>query len=174
MIDKKTKKKKIKNKKFSKYFKKFKYNITDHLNTIISSIENKNEITNINQDLSNKIPKELYEALITGKLNNIGNEYVKHNPKLLLINKIKKRKNIKSWLESIYPINNNILVIILSCQKNKHLWKNKLNEINNSIIICGDGHLNQDFLLDDRILYLKCNDLYDGLPEKIICMINSI
>jgi len=66
-----------------------------------------------------------------------------------------------------------VLPVILSCLKNKHLWSNLLDINPDCIIFCGDK-LQTDFILEDRILYLNCDDNYEGLPEKIICMINAI
>ena len=34
--------------------------------------------------------------------------------------------------------------------------------------------MEEQFKLENNILYLNCNDLYDGLPEKIICCIDAI
>lgn len=67
-----------------------------------------------------------------------------------------------------------ILPVILSCQKNKHLWQNIIKKIPNCIIFCGIPNLNKNFILKNNILLLKCNDFYEGLPEKIIAMIDSI
>jgi hypothetical protein len=68
----------------------------------------------------------------------------------------------------------NLLVTIMSCQKNCHLW-NKLTQISkkNTIIFSGGS---DTFYYDkyNNILHLKCNDNYDGLPEKMICMIDQI
>ena len=66
-----------------------------------------------------------------------------------------------------------ILCVIVSCKKNEYLWNIILNKTFNSIIICGDPNLKTSFILKDRILYLKCNDNYDSLPEKTICMIRA-
>lgn len=70
---------------------------------------------------------------------------------------------------------NNILVCLISCQKNKELWNEYLEkDIDNLIIVCGDNDLQQLYKLDNKVLYLKCSDLYCGLCEKIIFMINAI
>lgn len=67
-----------------------------------------------------------------------------------------------------------VLIVVVSCQKHKHLWEEILNRgINNIIIICGKK-MEVDYSLENRILYLNCNDGYEGLPEKIIYAINAI
>lgn len=66
-----------------------------------------------------------------------------------------------------------VLPVILSCLKNKHLWQNLLTKHQYSIIFCG-AKINREYILHGRILYLNCDDNYEGLPEKIICMINAI
>jgi hypothetical protein len=68
----------------------------------------------------------------------------------------------------------NILPVILSCKKNKHLWENIIEKIPDCLIFCGDETLETNYLLETNILYLKCNDFYEGLPEKIIAMLNVI
>jgi hypothetical protein len=68
----------------------------------------------------------------------------------------------------------NLLVVILSCKKNSHLWQKILERnIDNMVIICGDK-LDTDYKLDGKILYLNCNDYYEGLPEKMICAFDAI
>lgn len=69
----------------------------------------------------------------------------------------------------------NILVVVLSCVKNKHLWDDIKKRTNNKLIIITGSDKNENFYDEKyKILYLKCNDLYDGLPEKIICMIDQV
>ena len=65
------------------------------------------------------------------------------------------------------------LIVVLSCKKNKHLWEDILKQGPNIIIFCGSD-IQEKFRYENRVLYLNCNDFYEGLPEKIICMINSI
>lgn len=65
------------------------------------------------------------------------------------------------------------LFAILSCRKNKHLWDEILKRNDNIIIFCG-GETEGIFRYENRVLYLNCNDFYEGLPEKVICMINAI
>jgi hypothetical protein len=87
----------------------------------------------------------------------------------------------------------NILILITSCYKHKYLWDKILKKgFDNILIICGGElkKINQfidkkgsesikknegiEYLLDGKILYLNCNDMYEGLPEKIIYAINAI
>ena len=66
----------------------------------------------------------------------------------------------------------NLLVVVLSCQKHKSLWPEILSRnITNIVILCGGS---DETYLEDNILHMKCNDLYDGLPEKMICAIDFI
>jgi len=67
-----------------------------------------------------------------------------------------------------------ILIVVLSCHKNSNRWpkiKEKLN--GNGIIFCG-GDRDSSYDKYNNILQLKCNDYYEGLPEKVICMIDQI
>jgi hypothetical protein len=70
----------------------------------------------------------------------------------------------------------NILIVVVSCHKHKHLWNPiKKRTTNPLIIITGTNNNNNHFYdKDHQILHLNCNDLYDGLPEKIICMIDEV
>jgi hypothetical protein len=70
----------------------------------------------------------------------------------------------------------NILPIIVSCKKNKHLWHQILKNNPNSIIFYGDDSLKENYSYNEetRILALKCNDYYEGLPEKMIAVISAI
>jgi len=71
--------------------------------------------------------------------------------------------------------NINILVVIVSCIKNKHLWDQIKNRTNNKlIIITGSDKYENYYDREYKVLHLKCSDLYDGLPEKIICMIDQV
>jgi len=66
-----------------------------------------------------------------------------------------------------------ILVCIMSCMQNKELWANKLKIYDNSIIFVGGA---KETYYDNlnRVLYLNCNDLYDGLVEKMILLIEIV
>lgn len=73
----------------------------------------------------------------------------------------------------------NVLIVITSCKKHKHLWDKILKRgLDNIIIICGkelgNDKKGSEYLLDGKILYLNCNDKYEGLPEKMVYAINSI
>ena len=63
-----------------------------------------------------------------------------------------------------------ILVVVLSCNKNKNLWKNLLKDKD---VIIFTGGSDRDYL-ENNILYLNCNDFYEGLPEKVILMIEQV
>lgn len=65
-----------------------------------------------------------------------------------------------------------MLVMIVSCQKNRHLWPSLLNKgIDNIIILCGGS---DKLFLHENVLFLPCNDNYDGLSEKIMCALEYI
>jgi len=71
-----------------------------------------------------------------------------------------------------------ILVVIVSCNKHDHLWGGIKNRTNNDLIILS-GTNNRDrskrwYDKNEKILWLNCNDYYDGLPEKIILMIEEV
>jgi len=67
-----------------------------------------------------------------------------------------------------------ILVAVLSCNKNSHLWKKIQNlDISNLCIFTG-GSETTYYDKDSQVLHLRCNDGYDGLPEKMILMIEYI
>jgi len=67
-----------------------------------------------------------------------------------------------------------VLLVILSCKKNERLWKRLLRKNPDSIIFYGNPKQEEEYILENRILHLKCGDTYDLLPEKIINMIKSI
>ena len=69
---------------------------------------------------------------------------------------------------------NTILVVYMSCEKNKHMWNKLLKNQPSSIIFYGNPNQNKTFILKDRILSLKCSDYYDNLSMKVILMIKSI
>lgn len=71
-------------------------------------------------------------------------------------------------------VQSNILVTIMSCNQNKHLWKKLLQICPYSIIFCADPNQEEEYVFSDRILSLKCGDTYDCLPMKVFCMINAI
>lgn len=78
---------------------------------------------------------------------------------------------IKNYDELFMPIR--ILVVVLSCKKNSNLWPDILKrDIRDIVILCGGNE--KETYMDNNVIYLKCNDLYDGLPEKMICAIDFI
>lgn len=69
----------------------------------------------------------------------------------------------------------NILVVIVSCNKHEHLWQRiKERTSNNLLIITGSKKNETWYDKNNKMLYLNCNDMYDGLPEKIITMIQEV
>jgi len=65
-----------------------------------------------------------------------------------------------------------VLLVAVSWKGHMHLWPRLLDRgIDNMIIICGGSDSSH---LDGKILHLKCNDSYEGLPEKMICAIDFI
>lgn len=82
-----------------------------------------------------------------------------------------------------------VLTVVMSCHKNKHLWKGILDKgIDDLIIIVGNEgmqnvypplssdqlNVQQTMRLEGHMLYLGCNDCYEGLPIKIIKMIDFV
>lgn len=65
-----------------------------------------------------------------------------------------------------------ILLVVVSWKGHAHLWPQLLDRsIDNMVILCGGSEYSH---LDGKILHLKCNDSYEGLPEKMICAIDFI
>jgi hypothetical protein len=73
-----------------------------------------------------------------------------------------------------YKKNINILVTVLSCKKHSHLWEELKHRTNNLLIFTGSYDKSTIYDKNSKILYLNCNDCYEGLPEKIILMIEKI
>lgn len=73
---------------------------------------------------------------------------------------------------------NNILYVFFTHSKNLlHVStriNNMMNNLNydNYIIVCGNDY--DELNLNKKLLYIKCNDLYEGLPEKIIKTFNFL
>lgn len=68
-----------------------------------------------------------------------------------------------------------ILVVVMSCHKNRDLWKNILDNIKENLIIFSYSPKAENWYDENqRILYLNCRDSYECLPEKIICMIDQV
>jgi len=68
----------------------------------------------------------------------------------------------------------NILVTVLSCKKHSHLWSEIKNRSKNVIVFTGSYNNSTFYDRNSKILYLNCNDHYEGLPEKIILLIEQI
>jgi hypothetical protein len=70
----------------------------------------------------------------------------------------------------------NVLPIIVSCKKNEKYWNSILDKNPQAILFYGDPSLHENYNYDEirRILILKCNDFYEGLPEKMIALISAI
>jgi len=70
----------------------------------------------------------------------------------------------------------NVLVTIVSCEKHRSKWNDILVRNPKAILFYGNPELEENYHYDEatRILTLKCNDYYEGLPEKMISMINAV
>jgi hypothetical protein len=73
-----------------------------------------------------------------------------------------------------YKKNINILVTVLSCRKHSHLWYEITKRTNNIIIFTGSDKNENFYDKKSKIMYLNCNDNYEGLPEKMVLMIEQI
>lgn len=71
-----------------------------------------------------------------------------------------------------------IIVLILSCMKNEEQRLNQKWIINNSFLRClyvvGDENLEEESLIKENILYVKCEDDICHLPKKFICALAAI
>lgn len=74
--------------------------------------------------------------------------------------------------KSLFP--KKILIVQMTCKKNKHLWNKLLNRVSNSIIFYGNPNLKHPYLFKDRVLQVKCQDTYDYLPDKVLLMIKAV
>jgi len=77
------------------------------------------------------------------------------------------------------PINDTkmcILVVVVSCNKHKNLWSTLKDKTKNLIIISGTNDRSKPIFFNkkNKILWINCNDYYDGLPEKIVLTIEEI
>lgn len=66
----------------------------------------------------------------------------------------------------------NLLVIVLSCQKNKNIIIKILEKNIPNVYIVTGGHSESEMI--GKLINLKCNDYYEGLPEKMICIYDFI
>jgi len=74
-----------------------------------------------------------------------------------------------------YKKNINILVTVMSCKKHSHLWNDIKGRTENLIIFTGSYDKTSSYYdKNEKLLYLNCNDNYEGLPEKMILMIEKI
>jgi len=67
-----------------------------------------------------------------------------------------------------------VLFVRISCQKEKKHWPRLRAHKHTQVIVCGDPELKENYKLDGDILYLKCNDTYEALPEKMIAAFNAL
>jgi len=68
-----------------------------------------------------------------------------------------------------------ILVVIVSCKKHSHLWNEIKARTNNELLIILGSDKNELWYDEpEKILHLKVNDQYDGLPEKMIAAFDFI
>jgi hypothetical protein len=59
-----------------------------------------------------------------------------------------------------------MIVVVISCKKHQHLWPTIFNRnVSDLYIVCGGF---EETRLNGNIIELKCNDLYEGLPEKVV------
>lgn len=65
-----------------------------------------------------------------------------------------------------------LLVIVLSCQKNKNIYEKILDRNIPNVYIVTGGHSQTEMI--GKLINLKCNDYYEGLPEKMICLYDFI
>lgn len=68
----------------------------------------------------------------------------------------------------------NILVTVLSCKKHSHIWDNIKNRTEKLLIFTGSYNKPTFYDKNSKMLYLNCNDNYEGLPEKMVLMIEQI
>lgn len=74
-----------------------------------------------------------------------------------------------------YKKRTNILVTVMSCKKHSHLWEELKKRTENLVIFTASYNKSQTYYdKDAKLLYLRCNDSYEGLPEKMILMIEQI
>jgi hypothetical protein len=65
--------------------------------------------------------------------------------------------------------------IRVSCKSELKQWGKFGTDKIKQILICGDPHLDKKWkFVDDRILYLRCRDGWEHLPEKMFCAYNAI
>ena len=67
-----------------------------------------------------------------------------------------------------------ILVAVMSCQKHNWLWPGLRERGVKDMVIFTGGHDQTHYDEYWQDLRLKCSDTYEGLPEKVITMIDAI
>jgi hypothetical protein len=67
-----------------------------------------------------------------------------------------------------------ILVAVMSCLKHSHLWESITSKNIDDLIIFTGGSDDTFFDKNKKVLHLKCDDGYEGLPEKMILMMEYI
>ena len=68
----------------------------------------------------------------------------------------------------------NTLFIRVSCQKEREIWPRFRQHRYPQVIICGDPELGTNYKLDDDVLYVRCEDTWDRLPEKMIAAFDAV
>uniref|UniRef100_A0A6C0DRU6 Glycosyltransferase n=1 Tax=viral metagenome TaxID=1070528 RepID=A0A6C0DRU6_9ZZZZ len=66
-----------------------------------------------------------------------------------------------------------ILTLVTSCYPHRGIWQTIHDRDPDAIILCGYP-LETNYKLENKILYLNCDDTYGGLPEKIICALDAV
>jgi hypothetical protein len=74
----------------------------------------------------------------------------------------------------VYKKQMKILVAVMSCVKHNHLWNRISSKNVKDLIIFTGGSDKTYYDESNKLLHLKCNDFYDGLPEKMILMIEYV
>lgn len=72
---------------------------------------------------------------------------------------------------TINKIKSSIVIVRISCKKEQNRWEEMKNADHRGfshVVICGDPDLDCNYKLENGMLYLKCGDLYEHLPEKVI------
>lgn len=75
-------------------------------------------------------------------------------------------RTTSNWAEQMYTyVPHTVLTLIVSCQSEQSLWSSCAED---DLILCGDETLETEYKVDKNILWLKCNDKYEGLPAKML------
>ena len=92
--------------------------------------------------------------------------------------KNKSRRNRITYTQVVKNISENTLLAIrVSYKGEQHKWDSfRRQNLKGSrqIIICGDEELDANYKLTDDVLYLKCKDNWEDLPEKMIAAYSAI